>query len=53
MIPMTDISLDADAVSAEPILTLSGITKTFPGVVALSDVSLDLYPGQVTALPRA
>ena len=31
-------------------MTLSGITKTFPGVKALSDVSLDLYPGQVTAL---
>jgi rhamnose transport system ATP-binding protein len=34
----------------EPILTLSGITKTFPGVRALHDVSLELYPGQVTAL---
>ncbi|WP_296644219.1 sugar ABC transporter ATP-binding protein [Roseinatronobacter sp.] len=26
------------------------ITKTFPGVKALDDVKLDLYPGQVTAL---
>lgn len=33
-----------------PILALDGITKTFPGVKALSDVSLSLYPGQVTAL---
>jgi rhamnose transport system ATP-binding protein len=33
-----------------PILTLSGISKSFPGVHALSDVSLSLYPGQVTAL---
>ncbi len=33
-----------------PVLTLSGITKTFPGVKALSDVSLSLFPGQVTAL---
>ena len=31
-------------------LALDGITKTFPGVRALSDVSLALYPGQVTAL---
>ncbi|PXA99358.1 D-xylose ABC transporter ATP-binding protein [Nostoc sp. 3335mG] len=34
----------------DPILTLSGITKTFPGVRALHDVSLELYPGEVTAL---
>ncbi|WP_176084412.1 sugar ABC transporter ATP-binding protein [Martelella sp. HB161492] len=31
-------------------ITLAGVTKTFPGVMALSDVSLSLYPGQVTAL---
>lgn len=31
-------------------MKLSGITKTFPGVKALSEVSLELYPGQVTAL---
>ncbi|WP_108462145.1 sugar ABC transporter ATP-binding protein [Devosia naphthalenivorans] len=34
----------------EPILTLSGISKSFPGVRALNDVSLELYPGEVTAL---
>jgi rhamnose transport system ATP-binding protein len=34
----------------EPVLTLTGITKSFPGVRALGDVSLDLYPGEVTAL---
>jgi len=33
-----------------PLLTLSGISKSFPGVRALHDVSLSLYPGQVTAL---
>ena len=32
------------------LLALEGITKTFPGVKALSQVSLSLYPGQVTAL---
>ena len=31
-------------------IALDGITKTFPGVRALSDVSLALYPGEVTAL---
>ncbi|MDB5473534.1 MAG: sugar transporter ATP-binding protein [Devosia sp.] len=35
---------------SDPILTLSGISKSFPGVRALNDVSLELYPGQVTAL---
>ena len=33
-----------------PVLALDGVTKSFPGVKALSDVSLALYPGQVTAL---
>ena len=32
------------------ILSLNGVTKTFPGVTALSEVSLELYPGKVTAL---
>lgn len=34
----------------QPVLRLSGISKSFPGVRALQDVSLDLYAGQVTAL---
>ena len=38
------------AADLNPLLSLSGITKTFPGVRALSDVSLKLYPGKVTAL---
>lgn len=33
-----------------PVLRLRGISKSFPGVKALQDVQLDLYPGQVTAL---
>ncbi|MEM7694638.1 MAG: sugar ABC transporter ATP-binding protein [Pseudomonadota bacterium] len=32
------------------ILSLSGISKRFPGVKALDDVSFDLAPGSVTAL---
>ncbi|MGV0908641.1 sugar ABC transporter ATP-binding protein [Martelella sp. FOR1707] len=36
--------------SAAPCMTLTGITKTFPGVRALSQVALELYPGEVTAL---
>lgn len=34
----------------EPILSLQGISKSFGGVKALSDVSLALYPGEVVAL---
>lgn len=34
----------------QPLLTLSGVSKSFPGVRALHDVSLELYPGEVTAL---
>ena len=36
--------------AASPVLRLSGISKSFPGVKALSEVSLELYAGQVTAL---
>ena len=40
----------SSAIADHPCFTLSGISKSFPGVRALSDVSLALYPGQVTAL---
>ncbi|MEL6234163.1 MAG: sugar ABC transporter ATP-binding protein [Pseudomonadota bacterium] len=33
-----------------PVLSLKGISKQFPGVRALDDVSCDLSPGSVTAL---
>jgi rhamnose transport system ATP-binding protein len=33
-----------------PLLQLSGITKVFPGVRALENVQLELWPGKVTAL---
>ncbi len=33
-----------------PVLSLRGISKRFPGVKALNDVQLDLFPGRVTAL---
>ncbi|MGL6528839.1 ribose ABC transporter ATP-binding protein RbsA [Aeromonas hydrophila] len=33
-----------------PILALSGIVKTFPGVRALDEAGLKVYPGQVMAL---
>lgn len=36
--------------SYKPVLQLKNIHKRFPGVYALKDVSLDLYPGEVHAL---
>ncbi len=35
---------------SNPLLTLSGISKTFPGVRALQDVSLSLWAGEVHML---
>jgi len=36
--------------SAQPLLRLKGVTKRFPGTVALREVSVDLRPGEVHAL---
>lgn len=36
--------------ASTPLLSLKGITKVFPGVRALENVHLDLWPGKVTAL---
>ena len=36
-----------------PLLEVVGITKNFPGVRALNNVSLSIYPGQVHALVGA
>src|SRR5690606_11617406 len=49
---MTDVAMsyDASRQATAPLLTLSGISKSFPGVRALDNVSLEIYPGQVTAL---
>jgi rhamnose transport system ATP-binding protein len=38
------------AAAVTAVLSLDGVIKDFPGVRALSSVSLSLYPGQVTAL---
>jgi ribose transport system ATP-binding protein len=34
----------------EPIISIRGITKRFPGVVALDNVSLDILPGELHAI---
>ncbi|MFD6919220.1 sugar ABC transporter ATP-binding protein [Streptomyces sp. NPDC059944] len=34
----------------QPVLRVRGVTKTFGGAAALTDVDLDLYPGEIHAL---
>ena len=34
----------------QPILRLSGISKAFGAVAALTDINLEVYPGEVVAL---
>ena len=38
------------SLTVEPILSLTGIDKAFPGVKALNQAGLNVYPGQVMAL---
>ena len=35
---------------SQPLLKMTNVSKPFPGVRALADVNLDLYPGEVLAL---
>src|SRR3989440_5618146 len=35
---------------SSPILQMKGISKRFPGVVALDNVDLEIYPGELVAL---
>lgn len=49
--PMNDMhSQTAAATLVVPKIRLSGITKTFAGVTALADVSVDIHPGEVHAI---
>ena len=34
----------------EPILSIRGMVKRFGGLVAVNEVNLDVYPGEVVAL---
>jgi ABC-type sugar transport system ATPase subunit len=44
------VSLSAPGHSPRPVLSLEHIQKTFGGVVAIEDLTLDVYPGEVLAL---
>ncbi|MCX2724519.1 ATP-binding cassette domain-containing protein [Roseibium salinum] len=46
---MTDTQLQA-AAQSRPILSLNGISKNFGAVSALTDIELDVHPGEVVAL---
>jgi ribose transport system ATP-binding protein len=46
----TPISNNSDAKSPQPVLQMRNITKRFAGVIALNDVSLDVFPGEVLAV---
>ena len=51
MMPAVKEKHDASPLpEAGPILEMRGISQIFPGVKALDDVSIALYPGKVTAL---
>jgi ABC-type sugar transport system ATPase subunit len=43
-------ALDADCLSAGPILVATGLTKLFPGVRALDNVDFSIAPGEIVAL---
>jgi ribose transport system ATP-binding protein len=49
---MTASATDARALpqSSEPFIRLSGLRKTYPGVVALADFSMDVGPGEVVGI---
>jgi ABC-type sugar transport system ATPase subunit len=38
------------SIAAQPVLSFRGVTKRFPGVTALRDVSLDVLPGETHAI---
>ena len=42
--------MDNTASAGKPLLEFVAISKVFPGVQALDNVSLELYPGEVLAL---
>ena len=48
--PMADTLARPEAAPSTPVLELRGIAKSFPGVRALDDVSLPIWPGEIHML---
>lgn len=48
--PGTDLTRSGHSVDRQVILSLEGVSKRFPGVLALDNVSLTLHPGEVHAI---
>jgi ABC-type sugar transport system ATPase subunit len=46
----TDRAIGDSQISALPVLSLSGVSKRYPGVVALDRIDLDIYGGQIHAI---
>lgn len=46
----TGFSRQGQATAAASLLRITGVSKTFPGTVALDDVSMDVAPGEIHAL---
>ena len=47
---ISDDTISDDTVSDDTVLEMRAITKTFPGVIALKDVSLSVRPGEIHAI---
>ncbi len=46
----TGVVGDQEQTLPQPLLRVTGVSKNFPGVMALRDVSLEVYPGEVLGL---
>ena len=47
---MSAIATASTVADVEPFLKLNGLRKTYPGVIALADFSLDIRPGEIVGL---
>lgn len=48
--PESELHIQKEQLNKRPILEVRGLTKRFPGVVALNKVDFSIYPGEIHAL---